>query len=708
MATIDELTAQYLSPIDGAGLPKQFNDSLVTPIVDADNFNLAIIDALNLVGTGTKAQNIANEEFILIHNWWLALLGADYRTGADLKTIKFVKQPPYTLDGPKRKENLDGTGATIGGGDRLINRIIDKAKLGVDVRVMGWITSGITQAKVNSHFAAFATGDQHAATLRSIAALRKEASIGFKAITNEVAHSVGAAHIKMVVVGSKTAAVGFTGGLDFVLDRWAKKDHLDWFDTSDSKRKNQNWHDVVAKVQGPAVEGLYEWFRALWTEVISRKMVRYKIRDVTTTPTTTRVESHGDKAPKLTPPLGPIPLSPIPAAGAHRAQSLRTAHQANYGDVLGSDPKVFHKAPALSFAPSGLQECRAAMQKAIAGARQYIYLEDQAFYSREVMKYIHDALKAQTALRVILLAGGDDPNDKERPDVYFPDALYTGLFEGRILDGDTADPLTDPQKDRVRIYRRLSETSWGTGTITQVAPQPGGIIRVTVSILNLPPGYIANAFADAPPGESDFVDPDKLLTRDTAQIRQGGNVFAIVANPRMILGEDLTFDVRPGAFDIFTTGTPTLGTFEMFRMEGIVMHSKALLVDDVCAMIGSANVMRRSLYTDLEHSVAFVDAAAQTTIKQLRCDLWADQFRHPTPADFADVTGGLHAWNRQWFTAGSAPPRPPHIIQLDIPNARPSRSLTDRAMYDTVFDNDSREPLRALNIALIQAKKSAP
>lgn len=703
MATLEQLIAQYMTPIDGAGLPRQFSDSLVTPIVDADNYNAAIIAALNLVGNGSKAQNIANKEFILIHNWWLALLGTDYQRDVDLKKIQFVKLPAYTLDGPKRKENPDGSGLTIGGADRLIDRIIAKAKLGVDVRVMGWITAGITSAINNSKFAAQAgVGKEHASTLRSIAALRKEPSIGFKAITNEVAHTVGAAHIKMVIVGSNTTAVGFTGGLDFVLDRWAKKDHLDWSDASGPTpvRTNQFWHDVVAKVEGPAVAGLYEWYRALYQEAISRKAVKYKIVDVTTTPKATRVESHGDKAPKLTPPLDPIPVSTIPKAGDHVVQSLRTAHQAKYGPVGGSDPKVLHKAPALSFAPNGLQEFQAAIKQAIAGARQYIYLEDQAFYSREIMKYIHDALKAQSDLRVIMLAGGDDPNDDSHPDVYFPDALYTGLYQGKILDKDDAHPLEDDQLRRVRVYRRLTETSWGTCTIDQVDALGTGEFRLTMDF-----GTVPQKIIDKYVGTPFTLPENKLQTLYSAQVRQNGHIFPVVSNPSLLLGE-LTFNVKPGAFDVFTTGTPVTGSCEMLQMDGIVIHAKTLLVDDVCAIIGSANAMRRSLYTDLESSVVFVDAAANTTIKQARGELWADQFRHPTPTDFGDIQASLHAWNRQWFTAGTAPDRPPHIVQFDVPLIAPRVTPLERAKYDLYYDNDSREPLSAFQLALVQLQKS--
>ena len=54
-------------------------------------------------------------------------------------------------------------------------------------------------------------------------------------------------------------------------------------------------------------------------------------------------------------------------------------------------------------------------------------------------------------------------------------------------------------------------------------------------------------------------------------------------------------------------------------MSALTVHAKTTLIDDQCAIIGSANAMRRSLFTDIEHSVIYVDA--QDSVTNYRTEL---------------------------------------------------------------------------------------
>lgn len=80
-----------------------------------------------------------------------------------------------------------------------------------------------------------------------------------------------------------------------------------------------------------------------------------------------------------------------------------------------------------------------------------------------------------------------------------------------------------------------------------------------------------------------------------------------------------------------------------YAWDGVVVHSKVTIVDDVWCAIGSANCMRRSLYTDIELSVAIIDTAAPSVVQQLRRDLWARYCGIGTAAE----TPALHARERQ-------------------------------------------------------------
>ena len=52
---------------------------------------------------------------------------------------------------------------------------------------------------------------------------------------------------------------------------------------------------------------------------------------------------------------------------------------------------------------TGLFENALAVQKAISGARNYIYIEDQFLWSRDVMDWIKSAVVANLDLKVIFL-----------------------------------------------------------------------------------------------------------------------------------------------------------------------------------------------------------------------------------------------------------------------------------------------------------------
>jgi phosphatidylserine/phosphatidylglycerophosphate/cardiolipin synthase-like enzyme len=98
----------------------------------------------------------------------------------------------------------------------------------------------------------------------------------------------------------------------------------------------------------------------------------------------------------------------------------------------------------------------------------------------------------------------------------------------------------------------------------------------------------------------------------------------------------------------------------VFRVEGVTVHAKIVLVDDRFACIGSANLFSRSMVgTDHELSVAVVDAG--TRVRDLRVRLWSDHLRLD-PADpevrarLEDLETSLGAWRPEWRLPGSSPP----------------------------------------------------
>jgi phosphatidylserine/phosphatidylglycerophosphate/cardiolipin synthase-like enzyme len=105
---------------------------------------------------------------------------------------------------------------------------------------------------------------------------------------------------------------------------------------------------------------------------------------------------------------------------------------------------------------------------------------------------------------------------------------------------------------------------------------------------------------------------------------------------------------------------PARSNVALFRVEGVTVHSKIVLVDDRFACIGSANLFSRSMAgTDHELSVAVVDAG--DGVRDLRVRLWSDHLRldpaHPqVAAALADLPGALGAWREEWGSGAIADP----------------------------------------------------
>jgi phosphatidylserine/phosphatidylglycerophosphate/cardiolipin synthase-like enzyme len=103
-----------------------------------------------------------------------------------------------------------------------------------------------------------------------------------------------------------------------------------------------------------------------------------------------------------------------------------------------------------------------------------------------------------------------------------------------------------------------------------------------------------------------------------------------------------------------------------FTWANHAVHCKVTIIDDVFAIVGSANSMRRSLYTDVELSVAILDSADTGVVRKLRRDLWAHYCAitiaqpleqctliDPNPLGYSelhDLNGALGIWDPHWGT----------------------------------------------------------
>jgi phosphatidylserine/phosphatidylglycerophosphate/cardiolipin synthase-like enzyme len=552
--------------ITGEDVPLTAQDCRATYLIDGENYFNAIKDEMDALAASGHANR-----FFYFADWVLTLVSysgdATSHGGWPSAFSKNVELSPFEI--------VDSSGNTT----PMLDALANLAANGVDVRALAWVSPFVLKyqkvAEVVNLY------DYFAGSVLSIDAIRKKPGLANKAVLNLLAHPVGAIHLKLVICGDDTSARGFTSGMDFEPARLDGQKHP-------GSGGVGGWHDIAVKVEGPAVDGMYGYFRALWNEQLSRPVERFRIDDVT-------VASHDDECEEVP----DRSFAPV-AGGTHRVQVLRTAPQFHLG--LGATPALSQAScfdrvltgfqrPQLSFAPDGIFEFRAALRKAIAAARTYIYVEDQSFTGREIMQWVNQALTNTPGLKVIFVYGFD-PRDP-----------YVNRELRNVAINDYLAPGVANVQDRVAFY---------------------------------------------------------------------------------------------------------------FRTDKVIVHSKTWIIDDEWAVIGSANAMRRSLYTDAELSVSVLDEneGAGSFAVDFRCDLWAEycgvldaatgRVDAAGRARFADLDAALQIWHPSW-TAGKPSPgtlRPflerkrvpftPGVAPDEFPNLEyPPESDID--VYYARNDGDSRD-----------------
>ena len=586
----------------------------ITPLIDTADYNAALIKQLDAMTSG------ANGETILIANWWLGLRGG--RRFAFTDTPEFggstgtslVDSAPYTIDAPPAAR-----GTRV-----LADELKAKARAGVDVRVMAWASpalSSIRSVQKNAGNLPLI----NSASMLSVQDLRGEPAIGSKAILNIATHPGGAAHLKMAVFASNSSAVGFTGGIDFESGRWAHANHPG----------DETWHNAVAQVEGPAVQDLYIWFCQVWQQNLAIPPVAFVFNEA-------GIESRiawPTAGLSLTPPLDPGRQMAAGSPGNHTAQVLRTVPKFDLS-LMDPNPGQF---AGFDGYPDGCFEVEVAWRKAISQASQYVYIEDQSFSSADVMRWLNAALKRSPDLKVILMRPGlDDPNDT-------PDPATAGLLH-QSLNLALLDGLGAADMDRIRLFERYGDTI-GTESlnITAVAPAGDGSVKITT-------------------------DWSPAGNRDAAQLRgyqllSGANRFPVMDNEAYTAGTGTVIL----SVSRLLNRMPVAGAATLEQRYGITVHAKTTIVDDHWAVIGSANCMRRSLYTDLECSVGFADTGPGTSVRDYRALLWSQHFQLPSPAPINDLPTALKVWSDSWGPAGpSAIVRPGTVQEILLPFPRRS------------------------------------
>jgi phosphatidylserine/phosphatidylglycerophosphate/cardiolipin synthase-like enzyme len=114
------------------------------------------------------------------------------------------------------------------------------------------------------------------------------------------------------------------------------------------------------------------------------------------------------------------------------------------------------------------------------------------------------------------------------------------------------------------------------------------------------------------------------------------------------------------------------------------IHTKSTICDDAWGAIGSANYMIRSLYTDMESYIGFMEEDGQL-VPNYRQSLW--------DMHFGTVEPDLDRAIDRWFNLSNNPddlPTKLHRVNLPLPAGNPI-SADDQRLIDAFLECDSRK-----------------
>ncbi|MGJ9422396.1 phospholipase D family protein [Aeromicrobium sp. CF3.5] len=209
-------------------------------------------------------------------------------------------------------------------------------------------------------------------------------SRGAEALLDMRVRTGGSHHQKLVVIryrGRPERDIAYIGGIDLCHSRRDDARHLgdpQALSMAPEYGDTPAWHDVQAAITGPAVYDAETVFRERWLDPtpLSRRPIHRlqdRLRGLDTNP-----DPLGEQAP---PP-------PSPEGATHTVQLLRTYPNLRHGRDY-------------PFARGGERSVARGYSKAIARARNLIYIEDQYLWGHEVGEVLTDALRTNPDLHVM-------------------------------------------------------------------------------------------------------------------------------------------------------------------------------------------------------------------------------------------------------------------------------------------------------------------
>ena len=341
---------------------------------------------------------------------------------------------------------------------------------------------------------------------------------------------------------------------------------------STSAPRAAGYHDVHARVRGPAVADAFGMFED-----------RFGF-DVTPDP--------ADPATRL-PFATPTPELLADFPGEHLVQVSQTEFRA-------SDP-----ARGFPWAPEGNRTNSETFLRAIAHARDYIYIEDQYLVPDD--RYIHALVQASQHCRRLVITAlsaiDDIPFGEDRRQAIFQRLAAPDAWGDRVLIGSPhRRPALDPA-ERTASIGRLSLVADVTVADTEILVAPPARVPEDARFFFWINGELMFAMRSSAVTDADGQPAARL------DVIRGG------------VGSQPRWCPHPRAH---RKGSPVTAAQPL----GIYVHAKIMMVDDVFVGIGSMNLNRRGFDHDGEMVASAVPArlaaAPDNPARRLRTALWAE------------------------------------------------------------------------------------